>query len=334
MNGLIAKVEDTPECSVCSTKHVKIQRFSNRDGYIIDCPRCGRFAITGTLIAVMKSAPQADRMKLSALLCERTILGLAPVVLMTEECQDKKLIDGFYPTGWKFLVDHEFPRSTSERFDRALRNLSRLADPGKYFDLSQHGASLCYAENDDVWDFVLSSLMDAQLIQPRGPDRHPPYRLTAQGWNRVADVERGFAALKYQQAFVAMWFDPSLDQTWRDGFVPGIETGTNIKAVRVDLKEHNEKICDVIVAEIRKSSFLVADFTGDRGGVYFEAGFAKGLGIPVIFSCQKGEWEKKLHFDTRQYNHIIWETPADLAAKLKNRIAATIPVKDERYIGV
>lgn len=84
----------------------------------------------------------------------------------------------------------------------------------------------------------------------------------------------------------------------------------------------------MIVAEIRKSSFLIADFTGDRGGVYFEAGFAKGLGIPVIFSCKKGEWTDKLHFDTRQYNHIIWETPTDLAVKLQNRIAATIPVKD------
>jgi len=102
--------------------------------------------------------------------------------------------------------------------------------------------------------------------------------------------------------------------------------------MRVDLKEHNEKICDVIVAEIRKSSFLVADFTGDRGGVYFEAGFAKGLGIPVIFSCQKGEWEEKLHFDTRQYNHIIWETPEDLKNKLKNRIMATIPTVGGLYV--
>jgi hypothetical protein len=52
------------------------------------------------------------------------------------------------------------------------------------------------------------------------------------------------------------------------------ETGYN--AMRTDLQEHNEKICDSIIAEIRKSRFLGADFIGHRGGVYFEFGFAKG----------------------------------------------------------
>ena len=125
-----------------------------------------------------------------------------------------------------------------------------------------------------------------------------------------------------------MWFDHSMNNVWENGFKPGIEA-TGIKPMRVDLKEHNEKICDVIISEIRKSSFLVADFSGNRGGVYFEAGFAKGLGIPVIFTCQAGEWEKQLHFDTRQYNHIIWDDPEDLKQKLENRIRATIPTADK-----
>ena len=91
----------------------------------------------------------------------------------------------------------------------------------------------------------------------------------------------------------------------------------------MDLKEHNDKICDAIVAEIRKSRFVVADFTGHRGGVYFEAGFALGLGIPVIWTCKKEELPKT-HFDTRQYNHIDWENEGDLFIRLKNRIEATI----------
>lgn len=43
-------------------------------------------------------------------------------------------------------------------------------------------------------------------------------------------------------------------------------------------KEHSNKIDDEIIGEIRRSAFIVADFTGHRGGVYFEAGFAMGLG--------------------------------------------------------
>ncbi len=98
---------------------------------------------------------------------------------------------------------------------------------------------------------------------------------------------------------------------------------TGYSAIRIDQKEHNNKIDDEIIAEIKKSKFLVADFTGHRGGVYFEAGFAMGLKKPVIWTYRKDHLDS-LHFDTRQYSHIIWETEDELYEKLLNRIQATI----------
>jgi hypothetical protein len=68
----------------------------------------------------------------------------------------------------------------------------------------------------------------------------------------------------------------------------------------------------------------VADFTGNREGVYYEAGFAQGLDIPVIWTVRE-DWLGKIHFDTRQYNHIHYRTPDELLRALKNRIMATIP---------
>ncbi len=97
------------------------------------------------------------------------------------------------------------------------------------------------------------------------------------------------------------------------------------KPFRVDKKEHNDKVDDLIIASIKESRFVVADFTGHRGGVYFEAGFAMGLGLPVIWSCRQDEVEK-LHFDIRQYNCVTWTTAAELQEKLYNRIRATIGV--------
>jgi hypothetical protein len=67
----------------------------------------------------------------------------------------------------------------------------------------------------------------------------------------------------------------------------------------------------------------VADFTGHRGGVYFEAGFAMGLGLPVFFTCRNTELEK-LHFDVRQYNTIDWSDASDLSSRLQVRIEAVI----------
>ena len=97
--------------------------------------------------------------------------------------------------------------------------------------------------------------------------------------------------------------------------------------MRIDRKEHVNKIDDEIVAEIRRARFVVADFThgdtGARGGVYYEAGFAHGLDIPVIFTCRKDRLDD-VHFDTRQYNHIVWETPEELQDRLAKRIAAVL----------
>ena len=91
------------------------------------------------------------------------------------------------------------------------------------------------------------------------------------------------------------------------------------------MQNFNEKICDEIIAEIKRTKFLIADFSGLRSGVFFEAGFAKGLGREVIFTIREADIEKlKEHFDTRQYNYIVYDSPEDLHKKLYNRICATI----------
>ncbi len=123
-----------------------------------------------------------------------------------------------------------------------------------------------------------------------------------------------------------MWFDDSMTECYEKGIRPGIEEAGYV-ARRIDQKEHINRIDDEIIAEIRRSRFLVADFTqgadGARGGVYYEAGFASGLDLPVVYTCKKGV-EKELAFDTRQYNHIFWENPGDLRESLRSRIVAVI----------
>ena len=121
-----------------------------------------------------------------------------------------------------------------------------------------------------------------------------------------------------------MWFDDSTDKAWEEGIKRGIEDA-EYDAVRIDQKEHNNKIDDEIIAEIKRSRFVVADFTqgedGARGGVYYEAGFARGLGIEVIFTCREDAL-RHVHFDTRQFNHIVWKTPEELRHRLAKRISA------------
>ena len=146
-----------------------------------------------------------------------------------------------------------------------------------------------------------------------------------------------------RDVFVAMWFDDSMDEAWRNGFKAAIEE-TGYEPVRVDERHHNNFIEAEIIDCIRNAKFLVADFTSStyedpngnriscpRGGVYYEAGFAHGLGKDVIFSCHIDQFDG-VHFDTSHRNHILWRTPAELRTTLRERIVETIgicPVREE-----
>ena len=144
--------------------------------------------------------------------------------------------------------------------------------------------------------------------------------LSMAGWNRVQPLPR--AGGTPGRCFVAMRFS----EETRAAYEKGIELAVSdagFKPVRIDRKEHNNEIPDEIIAEIRNSQFMVADFTGQSAGVYYEAGFAMGLGRPVIWCCQREEIGK-LHFDTNHKNHIDWHTPQDLRERLYTRIRMTI----------
>ncbi len=121
-----------------------------------------------------------------------------------------------------------------------------------------------------------------------------------------------------------MWFEPMMRDVYDTVLSPTIRA-CGYEPLRVDGTEHNGKIDDEIVASIRRARFVVADFSGQRGGVYYEAGLAHGLGLPVIFMCRVADIPN-LHFDVRQYNTIDWQdTNLDLAReRLRNRILATL----------
>lgn len=156
--------------------------------------------------------------------------------------------------------------------------------------------------------------------------------ISAHGFQKIEELERSNISSK--QAFVAMWFDSSVNNIYEQAIAPAIRD-SGFDPIRIDRKEHNNKIDDEIIAELRRSRFVIADFTSAiheregrpeaiaRGGVYYEAGFAHGMGIPVIWTC-RSDMIGLVHFDTRQYNHIDWKDAADLKKRLYDRIRATI----------
>ena len=124
------------------------------------------------------------------------------------------------------------------------------------------------------------------------------------------------------QGFVAMSFHESLRDAWTNGFDPAIRAA-GFMPIRIDAKEYVGGISDEIIAEIRRSSFVVVDYTRQNNGVYFEAGVAVGLGLTVIPTCRTDDVDN-LHFDIKHLNTLLWKVPADLISGLSKRISAVI----------
>jgi hypothetical protein len=103
-----------------------------------------------------------------------------------------------------------------------------------------------------------------------------------------------------------MQFSEEMQRVYHQGFEVAVKSA-GYQPMLISNKEHANKIDDEIIAEIRRSAFLVADFTGHRQNVYFETRFAIGLGLQVVWTYKKNEIAA-LHFDIRQYNCIAWRT--------------------------
>lgn len=149
-------------------------------------------------------------------------------------------------------------------------------------------------------------------------------RLTTKGWTSVYSEKN---LLNSRNAFIAMAFTDDTGQQLlgehRDCIRQILES-LSWNPVIVDEVPHNDGVMDKIIASINHSRFVIADLTYHKNGVYFEAGYAKGLGLPVILTVKKDHLDRS-HFDVKHLNLVVWENFEDLKNKLSYRIKATIP---------
>ncbi|MBU0618257.1 MAG: nucleoside 2-deoxyribosyltransferase [Planctomycetes bacterium] len=190
---------------------------------------------------------------------------------------------------------------------------------------------LLFGTDDHEAFYIVNALQTAGWIEARiAQGWQADVVVTPGGWSHIAEMQSRHARSSTNPAFVAMWFgDDKEEETvafmtelFERHICPAIREA-GYKAERVDLVPHNDFVMDKVLGMIRIASLLVADFTGNRAGVYFEAGYGRGLGIPVIHTCRKSHF-KGAHFDIQQINTIVWSTPEDLAEKLHHRIVGTL----------
>jgi len=134
---------------------------------------------------------------------------------------------------------------------------------------------------------------------------------------------------KRNQVFVAMMFSPETDLAYKNAYKPVIQS-LNYSAMRIDEKEYNGSIISEITTEIADSVAVIADLTGNRGGVYYEAGVVRGLQlcnhpIQLILTCRRSFFDSDgVHFDVKGDNIVLYTDEKDLESKLKSRLETVL----------
>ncbi|MFZ3173018.1 MAG: hypothetical protein WA118_13695 [Carboxydocellales bacterium] len=324
------------KCVFCG---LEITADLHDSGYKCNCDNCGNYQITHPAFLALPHELQHElkdkKHLISGYLREMTELGIPTEIIKTDNYRN-------------ILLSSKIPKTVFEKLDKLLLFLYRRTEYLNHeIEVDRSKPATGYAISNVELENMFDTLSKLGFIQQSKVYGLRKFYITISGIARLEKIQK--EVTNNDQCFVAMWFDDFMLNIFDKDMTKAI-VDAGFRPFIIPMKEHNDDICDHIIAEIRNSRFLVADFTGQRGGVYFEAGFAYGLGMPVIWTCHE-DWfntevdmevdalvdgiQKKVlikqlrfaHFDVNHYNFIVWKDGEDLYKKLKNRILATVPVK-------
>lgn len=141
------------------------------------------------------------------------------------------------------------------------------------------------------------------------------YRQSAAWWDSELTVEgREYAASlnkvnkNRRWVFMAMKFEPEQLEFVKKVLYPALkELGLELKLLP-EIQSKENLIDNKLRVAIKQSRFLICDLTHGNQGAYWEAGYAEGLGLPVIYICEKSvmKGENKPHFDVNHQEIYFW----------------------------
>jgi len=255
----------------------------------------------------------------------------------------KPLIQGLWQNGYPLVGNREvislellqkklatapIPRTPKQKLDSLILFLSKkqIEDGAniKFYDLTEY-KRLYFKSSNEAY-FYLETLTASGLLKQLGGregDGGLTVELTYRGLAYVIDLESAGPTSNY--CFIAISFASQMD-LYRDTIIQVVEYhGYRPIIINSDFVVTSDTpVIDEILAGIKRSKFCIADFTMQRTGVYFEAGYALGLGRPVIYISERKDFEANAHFDLRPFQHILYSDLQELEKALSVKIAAWI----------
>ncbi|MCH7613002.1 MAG: hypothetical protein IIB45_06535 [Candidatus Marinimicrobia bacterium] len=321
------RTPDNNICPICDFHLISPTTYFNDENtkknvYGIHCFRCSQFIIEDLALSDISSYFSTIEQKayLSGWIREQnnpTILQdnlsqLSQLTPPTDEERTAKLLIHFsreYP--------HRGDKIAKIYIEKSIAELLTPPDEGYSGEMYQYYGKLAPIISVSwsvSWEEVNYLLMDylteeKEFFDSEILSKNGKIKISPKGWTYLENYNKG----KYSNSvFIALKYEEDLLEYFRNYISNAVEDA-GYQAIIIYDKSHTNIIDDEMKVEIKRSRFIISDLTNNSRGAYYEAGYAHGLGLPAIFTCNKNYFEKpptdsdKIHFDTNHYPIHLWE---------------------------
>jgi len=289
------QMEMPKECILCNSP-IKSEYRENHT-FRCSCEKCGDYSFALTFWLSHRGGFDRQH-ELSGVSRLRNEYGYEELLL------EETYYEEFLKTGDPFI---KIPTLVSEKINSFLEYMRfKSKSFGKYIGINHlNDYPLFFEDSHECVGYYLNHLIAEGYLMHRNDEGNVKnVILTVKAWDYLSEKN-----INSKQCFVAMSFDnaPELIQLFDEGIFTAVKRAGYVP-FRVDKKDYDSTttIDNRIISEINRSRFMVADFTYNKQNVYYEAGYARGLGIYLIYSCNKN-FIDEVHFDIRNFPHITWE---------------------------
>lgn len=202
------------------------------------------------------------------------------------------------------------PVTLEDKGNRLLQYLYRHSEgPGQPVVIQPLSSSynLTYSPNLQELVYIIEKLRSEELLIREGMT----FKLTAQGWGEAAAITGG---KNIKHCVVLLPNEEELRTEWLEKLLPKIEQYGYLPRVLVQAGEEDS------LKPIADSKLIIADVTGQSPEVYFAAGYALGLNIPVVWTV-KSEDADKLWVHLQEIRPLVWDTAEDLGILLQQKLS-------------
>jgi nucleoside 2-deoxyribosyltransferase len=322
--------DDTGKCFFCGEESY-LERMATESRTFYSCNVCGKYDIDDYGIFKIDRNNFASYLFYINMILLKNVTNKSFCYIGSPEAYIK--IHEKYPLSRLATnedVETWYPKNFNEKIDTILLGLAKLSDYiGSVINLSNEQMKSMFfvkryllekktsLENQIMQIDTFSDYMKGQNLIKKEENT---IIVLPEGWKRIDELQKNQTNSK--QVFIAIAFSESM-KVVQEKIEEGIRKAGYLPYV-MNKNKHNNQIVPEILFQIKQSKFVIAEFSTNNNGAYYEAGYAAGLGKEVIHICNDDKFKEEGHFDIKQKSTVLWKSIDEISNALFEHIEATI----------